>query len=58
MDIWDTVRKDTKKMLKAKDDEWLKKKAGGMNYHWAWYHVMEHQANHMGQIRLILKRVE
>ena len=29
-----------------------------MNNYWAWYHVMEHQANHMGQIRLILKRTE
>ena len=29
-----------------------------MNNHWAWYHVMEHQANHMGQIRLIIKRME
>lgn len=56
LDIWDEVRADTKKMLKTKDDSWLNTKASRMNYHWAWYHVMEHQANHMGQIRLIQKR--
>jgi len=56
LDIWDDVRADTKKMLKTKDDAWLNTKASRMNYHWAWYHVMEHQANHMGQIRLIQKR--
>tara|TARA_R110000850_G_scaffold56933_3_gene133621 strand:- start:39 stop:605 length:567 start_codon:yes stop_codon:yes gene_type:complete len=59
LDIWDTVRKETKKLLKTKDDNWFNAqvKKSSMNNHWAWYHVMEHQANHMGQIRLILKRV-
>ncbi len=56
LDIWDAVRADTKKMLKTKDDAWLNTKVSRMNYHWAWYHVMEHQANHMGQIRLLLSR--
>ncbi|SDS40080.1 Protein of unknown function [Gillisia sp. Hel1_33_143] len=55
---WDSMRKQTLKLLKEKDDTWLNSKLGkaDMNNHWAWYHVMEHQANHMGQIRLILKR--
>lgn len=58
MDIWDEVRKETLRLLKQKDDKWFEAKVKGssMNNHWAWYHVMEHQANHMGQIRLILKR--
>ena len=58
LDIWDEVRKETLKLLKTKDDKWFAQKTarGSMNNHWAWYHVMEHQANHMGQIRLILKR--
>ncbi len=57
LDIWDEVRKKTKKLLKAKDDKWFTQKtSGGMNNHWAWFHVMEHQANHMGQIRLIMGR--
>ncbi len=57
LEIWDEVRAETKKLLKEKDDKWFAKKIGGMNNHWAWYHVMEHQANHMGQIRLILSRI-
>ncbi len=57
LEIWDEVRAKTKELLKEKDDKWFAKKIGGMNNHWAWYHVMEHQANHMGQIRLILSRI-
>lgn len=41
-------------------DKWFNAKVRGsrnMNNHWAWYHVMEHQANHMGQIRLITGRM-
>lgn len=58
--IWDEVRKETKALLKTKDDQWFAENVQGssMNNHWAWYHVMEHQANHMGQIRLILGRIE
>ncbi|WP_339894420.1 DUF664 domain-containing protein [uncultured Algibacter sp.] len=60
LDIWDDVRKETLRLLKTKDDKWLESMVSGshMNNYWAWYHVMEHQANHMGQIRLILKRIE
>ncbi len=59
LDIWDEVREETLRLLKTKDDNWFKAqvKGGSMNNHWAWYHVMEHQANHMGQIRLIIKRI-
>ena len=56
--IYDEVRSKTKTLLKTKDDEWLKNKIGGMNIHWAWFHVMEHQANHMGQLALIKKRIK
>ena len=60
LEMWDEVRKETLKLLKTKDDKWFddKVKGSSMNNHWAWYHVMEHQANHMGQIRLIIKRME
>lgn len=54
--LWDEVRAETLKLLKDKDDKWLNsrsKASRNMDNHWAWYHVMEHQANHMGQIRLI-----
>ncbi|MCR9287506.1 MAG: DinB family protein [Bacteroidetes bacterium] len=59
LDIWDDVREKTLKLLKTKDDKWFEKKIKGtsMNNHWAWYHVMEHQANHMGQIRFFIKRI-
>jgi len=58
--IWNEVRAETKRLLKTKDDAWFaaKVKGSSMNNHWAWYHVMEHQANHMGQIRLITKRIK
>ena len=55
--IYDEVREKTKKLLKEKDDAWFEKKNGSMTNHWAWFHVMEHQANHMGQLALITKRI-
>ena len=58
--IWNDVRTETLRLLKTKDDIWLSSKVekSKMNNHWAWFHVMEHQANHMGQIRLIINRIE
>lgn len=58
MDLYDEVREKTKELLKTKDDTWFKKKKGSMSMHWAWFHVMEHQANHMGQLALITKRIK
>ncbi|SDH04908.1 DinB family protein [Psychroflexus sediminis] len=59
LDIWNDIRSETLDLLKTKDDKWLnsKVKRANMNNHWAWYHVMEHQANHMGQIRFVMKRM-
>lgn len=59
LDIWDKVRTETLRLLKTRDDNWFEAKVKGssMNNHWAWYHVMEHQANHMGQIRFFIKRM-
>lgn len=58
LDLYDEVRKQTKKLLKTKDDKWFKEMNGNMSNHWAWFHVMEHQANHMGQLALITKRIK
>lgn len=58
LEIYDGVRAKTKALLKTKDDKWFTKKNGSMNNHWAWFHVMEHQANHMGQLALITKRIK
>lgn len=60
LDIWKDVRKKTLEYLKEKDDAWLNKKPSGssMNNHWAWFHVMEHQSSHLGQILLLRKRIK
>lgn len=58
LDLWNEVRRKTLAGLKTKDDVWFASRVDeGMNYHWAWYHVMEHQANHMGQIALVKNRL-
>ncbi len=56
--LWDEVRQKTLAGLKTKDDKWFASNIDeGVNYHWVWYHVMEHQANHMGQIALVKNRL-
>lgn len=50
--MYKKVRKNTlKEFQKIKDDWWTKKR------HWSWFHVMEHQAYHLGQIELIIARL-
>ncbi|WP_104990544.1 DinB family protein [Deinococcus sp. NW-56] len=48
--------------LAERDDAWLASRltVPGFdfpNHHWAWFHVMEDEVNHRGQIRLIRKLV-
>ena len=58
LDLWDEVREKTLKGLKTKDDDWFASSIEeGLNYHYVWYHVMEHSANHMGQIATIKNRL-
>lgn len=58
LDLWNEVRQKTLAELKTKDDTWFASEIDeGLNYHWVWYHVMEHQANHMGQIALVKNRL-
>ncbi|WP_053971481.1 DUF664 domain-containing protein [Mangrovimonas sp. ST2L15] len=57
MDLYDEVRNKTKELMKTKDDKWFSKTNKGMSNHWAWFHVMEHQANHMGQLAYLTKRL-
>lgn len=58
LDLWEGVRQKTLTSLKTKNDAWFASNIEEeMNYHWAWYHVMEHQANHMGQIALVKNRL-
>ena len=55
--LWDEVRDKTLQGLKKRDDAWLAAEIDEtMNNHWAWFHILEHQASHMGQISLIKNR--
>ncbi|UZD23630.1 DinB family protein [Algoriphagus halophytocola] len=59
LDAWTEVRVKTKELLKTKDDDWFSSNIEGekVSNHWAWFHVMEHQANHMGQINMLRSRL-
>ncbi len=58
LDLWEQIRKKSLEGLKTKDDEWLLESVDdGVNNYWAWYHVLEHSASHMGQIALIKNRL-
>lgn len=58
LDLWDEVRKKSLQGLKAKDDAWFAANIEeGLNNQYIWYHIMEHSANHMGQILTIKNRL-
>ncbi|WP_282086907.1 DUF664 domain-containing protein [Aquimarina algiphila] len=59
LDIYKEVRKKTIEELKKRNDEWLEGSWPGstMNNHFAWFHVMEHQSSHLGQILMLKKRI-
>lgn len=55
-------RAATLEVFATKDDGWLASHlpASGwddMNQHWAWFHVMEDEISHRGQIRILRKHV-
>ena len=56
--IYKEVRQKTIEELKKRDDAWLAEiqPAYGSNNHFCWFHVMEHQSSHLGQILLLKKR--
>jgi len=54
------VRKVTLEGLAARDDAWLERSvspAPRINAHWAWFHVVEDEINHRGQIRWLRGRL-
>lgn len=59
LELYENVRAKTLEELKKRDDEWLRYTPPGsiMNNHFSWFHVMEHQAGHLAQIKLLKKRV-
>lgn len=59
LDIYREVRRKTIEELSKRNDEWLAKTEPGMDFnnHFSWFHVMEHQSSHLGQILLLKKRL-
>lgn len=55
------VRNRTYELMKEKDNEWLEKKnkVGNLdtNNYWIWFHVLEDEINHRGQISWLRKRL-
>ena len=53
------VRERTKALFKSASDEWLLEEVPsyGMNNYYAWFHVMEHQSSHLGQVLFLAKRI-
>jgi len=54
------VRQVTLSALAARGDDWLEQPltaAPAMNAHWAWFHVMEDELSHRGQIRWLRSRL-
>lgn len=54
------VRRLTLAGLAARDDAWLERTlpaAPAMNAHFAWFHVVQHEVNHRGQMRWLRARL-
>lgn len=58
LDLWSEVRTKTLEGLKTKDDAWFASSPDeGINFHWAWFHILKHTAAHRGQISLVKSRL-
>lgn len=62
LDALDEVRSHTLNELKNRDDDWLLKVDqnwawGPTNAYCKWFHVVEHESNHNGQIKFIKARI-
>jgi Protein of unknown function (DUF664) len=58
LDIYRQVREKSIKELQKRNDEWLfEAKPGARSNYYFWFHVMEHQSSHLGQILLMKKRL-
>jgi hypothetical protein len=55
------VRARTLEGLRGKDDDWLDREERWgdrrVNHHWMWFHVLEDELNHRGQIRWLKRRL-
>ena len=60
LDELSAIREATLKAFAERDDAWLERSvmpAPRINAHWAWFHVMEDEINHRGQIRWLRARL-
>lgn len=59
LDIYKKVREKTIEELGKRDDEWLLSTppSAGISNYFSWFHVMEHQSSHLGQVLLLKKRI-
>ena len=59
LNIYNNVRQKTIEELRKRNDQWFKSiNAGnGISNQYAWFHVMEHQSSHLGQILFLKKRL-
>lgn len=57
--IYKDVRKKTLEELAKRDDKWLMLTHPGddINNYFSWFHIMEHQSSHLGQILFLKKRL-
>ncbi len=57
--IYKDVRKKTLEELAKRDDKWLMMTHPGddINNYFCWFHIMEHQSSHLGQILFLKKRL-
>ena len=59
LDMYNEVRKKTIEELKKRDDKWFEEiqPSFDLSNHYCWFHVMEHQSSHLGQILFLKKRI-
>jgi hypothetical protein len=59
LDIYNEVRAKTIRELKKRDDAWFAEvqKRYDWTNQYCWFHVMEHQSSHLGQILFLKKRI-
>jgi len=59
LDIYNEVRAKTIEELKKRDDAWFAEVQlkYDMTNQYCWFHVMEHQSSHLGQILFLKKRI-
>lgn len=59
INIYGEVREKTIKELKKRNDSWFQKiePVYQLTNHYCWFHVMEHQSSHLGQILFLKKRI-